>query len=76
MDLLDSNHDYRLTGSTAADPGSDDATGEIEGVRFRLDTAIKEKSLREGSVLARGSKSLDGVVTSRDAFLKAARDRC
>jgi len=75
MDLLDSNHDYRLTGSTA-EPGSDDATGELEGVRFRLDTAIKEATLRQGSVLARGEESIDGVVMTRDAFLKAARDRC
>jgi hypothetical protein len=76
LDLLDSNHDYRLTGSTAAEPGSDKSTGELEGVRFRLDAAIREKALREGSVLARGPKSLDGVVVGRDAFLRTARDRC
>jgi hypothetical protein len=75
LDLLDSNHDYRLTGSTG-EPDNDKATGELEGVRFRLDTAIKEKALREGSVLARVPKSIDGVVVGRDAFLRTARDRC
>lgn len=75
FDLLDPAHDYTLTGSTA-EPGSDDPTGDLEGVRFRLDTAIKEKSLREGSVLARGPKDLTGVVVGREAFLRAARDRC
>ena len=75
FDLLDPGHDYTLTGSTKK-AGSNDESGTLSPVRFKLDNVVKEPKLRQDSVLAPGEDDDSMAVTAKAAFVTRARDAC
>jgi hypothetical protein len=75
FDLLDPGHDYTLTGSTKK-TGSNDESGTLSPVRFKLDNVVKEPKLRQDSVLAPGEDDDSMAVTPKAAFVARARDAC
>jgi hypothetical protein len=73
FDLLDRSHQYALTGTTRG-VESDEESGPLPSVRFNLNAVVRDRKLREGSVLA---ASGDGTaVTERGAFVERARRQC
>jgi hypothetical protein len=73
FDLLDRSHTYTLTGATK-EAESDKDSGTVPQVRFKLDTVVRDRKLRQGSVLTAGA---DGTATiERAAFVEEARRSC
>jgi hypothetical protein len=73
FDLLDRSHTYTLGGATK-EAESDKDSGTLPQVRFKLDTVVRDRKLRQGSVL---SASEDGTTTTeRNAFVEQARRSC
>jgi hypothetical protein len=73
LDLLDRSHTYTLTGATR-ETESDKDSGTLPQVRFKLDTVVRDRKLRQGSVLV---ASPDGTTTTqRSAFVEDIRRTC
>jgi hypothetical protein len=73
FDLLDRSHTYTLGGATK-EAESDKDSGALPQVRFKLDTVVRDRKLRQGSVL---SASAEGTATTeRTAFVDQARRSC
>ena len=75
LDLLDRGHDYSLDGGTI-EADSDDTTGNLAALRFKLDAVVRETRLKQGYVLARGTDDAGtAVVIKREEFVdRASRD--
>ncbi len=75
LDLLDRDHEYTLAGR-AAKSDSDEATGELPPLTFKLDAVVREAKLKKGHVLARDPDNDGGaLVITREEFLaRASRD--
>jgi hypothetical protein len=74
FDLLDQGHDYTLGGSTRAE--SDEETGTLPPVRFKLDDVVTDRKLRKDSVFAVNENGDGTIVTAKDTFLSLARAEC
>jgi hypothetical protein len=73
FDLLDRSHTYTLGGATK-EAEADKDSGTLPQVRFKLDTVVRDRKLRQGSVL---SASAEGAATTeRTAFVEQARRTC
>jgi hypothetical protein len=73
LDLLDRNHNYTLDGGTAK-PDTNESTGVIQGVRFKLSVVLGQPKLKQGSVLV---PTKDGAtLMSREEFISTARKNC
>ena len=73
FDLLDRSHTYTLAGATRA-AESDKDSGTVPQVRFKLDSVVRDRKLRQGSVLAAGA---EGTTTmEKTAFVEEARRSC
>jgi hypothetical protein len=73
FDLLDRSHTYTL-GAATKEAESDKDSGTLPQVRFKLDTVVRDRKLRQGSVL---SAAPDGAVTTeRTAFIEQTRRSC
>jgi hypothetical protein len=76
LDLLDRDHEYTLAGSTAK-ADSDESTGELAPLRFKLDAVVREGKLKQGHVLARDPDNDGGaLVITRDEFIARATRDC
>ena len=76
LDLLDRADDYSLDGGTI-EANSDESTGNLAPVRFKLDAVVKEARLKQGYVLARGTDDAGtAVVIKREEFVDRARRDC
>jgi hypothetical protein len=73
FDLLDRSHTYTLAGTTKA-ADSDKDSGTVPQVRFKLDSVVRDRKLRQGSVLTAGA---EGTATvEKTAFVEEARRSC
>jgi hypothetical protein len=75
LDLLDRDHEYTLAGTTAKGD-SDESTGELAPLRFKLDAVVRETKLKKGHVLARDPDNDGGalVITREEFVARATRD--
>lgn len=78
LDLLERSHDYTLRGSMRALDADADDTVPTSEVRFKLDTVVKLRSLRTGSVYAGPIDGDDptGAEIAKDDFVKQVEDEC
>jgi hypothetical protein len=73
LDLLDRSHTYTLAGATK-EAESEKDSGTLAQVRFKLDTVVKDRQLRRGSVLIATG---DGTEKKeRAAFVDETRRSC
>ena len=73
FDLLDRSHTYTLGGATQ-EAESDKESGTLPQVRFKLDAVVRDRKLRQGSVL---TATAEGATTAeRGAFVDQARRSC
>ncbi len=75
FDLLDRRHDYALTGTTKG-AESDEETGTLGPIRFKLDAVVREAKLRQTSVLARNTDGDGTTVTEKNSFVTHAAQDC
>jgi hypothetical protein len=82
LEVIDRRHDYTLAGSTESIPADDEeevAAGTIAAVRFRLNNVVRDRTLRDGSVLAVDALTVDAGTSSvmqRPAFLERSQKAC
>jgi len=78
LDLLERSHTYTLSGTVREGDADDADTSATSEVTFKLDTVVRMKSLRTGSVYAGpvGGDDITGAEIAKDDFLTQVADEC